>query len=116
MAFVGVLGLATCGSPATPSALGQEILLAPGQTARVADAAATIRFDEVASDSRCPADVMCITGGDAVVRVTVEVKGARTTLDLHTADLRPGQHQGLTIALLSLSPYPVSTKPISPSD
>lgn len=114
--FTGLVALSACGNPVKPSALDREVVLAPGQTASVADAPATIRFDGVEGDSRCPADAVCVTGGDAIVKVFVDANGARATLELHTGDLQPGRHQGLTITLVSLSPYPFSSRSIKPSE
>ena len=76
-----------------------------------------MRFEGVTGDSRCPADALCIQGGDAVVHVTVLAGGsAGHDYDLHTGDMRPVKHGDLTIALVELAPYPLSSRTIEPDD
>jgi hypothetical protein len=104
-------------SPASPSPISREVVLAPGQSAGVTEAGITIRFDGVSGDSRCPVDAICIQGGDALVRIAVTPsRGGSLDYALHTGDLRPVTHDDLTIALVELSPYPFSTRPIQPND
>ena len=114
-----MLALAACDeSPAAPTVgLDQEFVLAPGEVAKVADTGLRIRFVGVRGDSRCPADAVCILGGDAVVRIEVlSFGGGRHEYDLHTGDLRPVVHEGFTIALVNLAPYPFSSQTIQPSE
>lgn len=95
----------------------QEIVLAPGETASVDPASVRVRFDRVTSDSRCPADVVCIVAGDAIVRVVViPDRGGERQYDLHTGDMKPLQAGGLAIGVVQLQPYPVSARPIQPGD
>jgi hypothetical protein len=84
----------------------------------LSDAAITIRFNGVAGDSRCPADVMCVWGGDAQVQIeVVSVRGGgRQSYELHTGDMRPVQHDDLTISLVELNPYPFSARTIEQGD
>ena len=92
-------------SPASPSPVSREVVLAPGQVAAVTEAGITIRFDGVSGDSRCPIDAICIQGGDALVRIAVvPSRGGSQDYALHTGDLRPVTHDDLTIALVELSP------------
>ena len=119
-----VLAFAMCAlvacdeSPTGPTVgLNQEFVLAPGEIAKVADTGFRIAFAGVRGDSRCPADAVCILGGDALVRIEVlSFGGGRHEYDLHTGDLRPVVHEGLTIALVNLAPYPFSSQTIQPSD
>ena len=74
-----------------------------------------IRFGGVTGDSRCPIDVFCVTGGDAIVEIAVRSRsGPEIRYDLHTGDLRPVQHRTLTITLVQLAPDPFSTQTIPP--
>jgi len=83
----------------------------------VTEADITLRFDGVSGDSRCPGDAICIQGGDALVQIAVlPRRGTARSYDLHTGDMRPVAHEDLTIALVELSPYPFSSRPIQPSD
>lgn len=110
--------LAGCGSnvPGGPTGpVDTQVTLGPGQTANVPDAAIRLHFQQVVNDSRCPGDVLCITGGDALVRIDVQsATGDETTYDLHTATMQPVRHNELTIALVELNPYPFLSRPISP--
>ena len=104
-------------SPSTPSPVSREVVLAPGQAAAVAEAGLTLRFEGVSGDSRCPGDAICITGGDALVRIAViPTRGGERAYALHTGDMRPVAHDDVTIALVELSPYPFSSRPIQPAD
>jgi hypothetical protein len=108
------LTFAACkGSPNEPVDL--RVVLAPGNVAGVGGA--TIRFEGVTSDSRCPGDAICVWAGDAIVRVVVSASGSSSTYELHTADLKPAQDRGVTVKLEELSPYPfASLGPIKPAD
>jgi hypothetical protein len=111
--------LAGCdeGPTAPTVGLNQEFVLAPGEVAKIADTGLHIRFSGVQGDSRCPADAFCILGGDALVRIEVlSFGGGRREHDLHTGDLRPVVHEGVTIALVKLEPYPFSSRTIQPNE
>ena len=71
------------------------------------------------SDSRCPADAICVTPGDATAVFTVtRTGGSAASLALHTAaaEGRRGSADGFTLTLVRLDPYPYAGRPISPSD
>lgn len=115
---VAVMLTAACdeSSPTGPSAgLGQDVVLAPGEVAFVEGTGLRIRFDRVLGDSRCPADAVCILGGDAIVRITVFEGGTTREHDLHTGSMAPVQQNQWTISLTMLSPYPFSGQPIDPA-
>ena len=96
--------------------LNSEFELQPGQSALVDSASMTVRFNNVSNDSRCPGDAICILGGDAIVNVTAQSQNSTRDYELHTGDMRPVQHDGRTIALLQLTPYPFSARPIQAQD
>ena len=110
--------LSACSSLTAPTVpFNQDFTLAPGEAVSVADTAARIRFLEVRGDSRCPADVACVQGGDAIVRIEVLSKGAHSErYDFHTGSPTPLAHGGFTIALVALRPYPFSSGQIQPGD
>jgi hypothetical protein len=94
-----------------------RVVLAPGETADIEAAGIRIGFQGVLGDSRCPADAVCILGGDAIVRLDVLASsGTVSTYDLHTGDMKPARHGDLTIALENLSPYPFSGRTIAPGE
>jgi len=120
LGFVGLLltmGVA-CSSPSGPTAqLDENFVLAPGGSARITGADLSVRFMGVQGDSRCPADAVCIKGGDALVRVEAQssTAGAKT-YDLHTATSQPVRHGDVSIALVELAPYPFASRPTQPDD
>lgn len=77
----------------------------------------TIRIDSVLEDSRCPSDVLCIWGGNARVRFILSNEKGDTKFELNSngsTDLNMDAIiDGYHIRLVSLLPYPVSTKEIS---
>lgn len=108
-----------CGSgPTAPTAaLGETFVLAPGERVSLQGTSLTVGFVGVSGDSRCPADALCIQGGDAIV--TIEVRGEgrnRVVYELHTGDMRPVTHDDILISLVDLSPYPFSSRTIAPDE
>jgi hypothetical protein len=98
--------------------LNQEFTLAPGTSAAVEGTDVRVFFSGVTSDSRCPADALCVQLGDAVVRVHVIDDGVTSEYDLHTEPRRaaPIIHGPYRITLVQLQPYPFSNRPIAPGD
>jgi len=112
------VGLTACttDAPTTPGPVDVRVVLAQGETVAIAAAEIQIRFQGVLGDSRCPADAVCIQGGDAIVRIDIIAGAASSTHDLHTGDMKPVRHGDLTIALENLSPYPFSNRTIAPGE
>jgi hypothetical protein len=112
--------LAACAqdSPVAPNGpVNAQLVLAPGQTGAVPATSIQLRFVGVSGDSRCPADALCIQGGDAIVQLDVVAGGGTSArYELHTANSQPAQYGSLTISLLELNPYPFSSRPFSPSE
>ena len=93
-------------SPTGPSAaLDTAFVLAPGERTGIAGTSISVQFDRVEGDSRCPADALCIMGGDAVVAITVHDGGRALAYALHTGSMAPVRHDALTIELVELAPY-----------
>jgi hypothetical protein len=93
--------------PSGPTvALNERFTLAPGESARIDRSHVRLEFTDVTGDSRCPADAVCIQGGDAVVRVRATAGSAASTLELHTGDS--------TRAASTLQPNPFSSRTIAP--
>jgi hypothetical protein len=119
---VGVLLLALlaagCDERVTgPTApLNTDFTLAAGQAAAVEGASLTIRFNRITGDNRCPADAVCILGGSADVHITAISERSARDYVLRTGDMQPVQHDGFTIALVEVAPYPFSARTISPDE
>ena len=114
--LVFLAGCSSDGSMGPTGPLDVQLVLAPGETANVENAAVRLRFEGVNGDSRCPADALCIWGGDALVRISMMSGGTVATYDLHTGSMQPARHGDLTIALVQLSPYPFSNRTIAPNE
>jgi hypothetical protein len=116
-----LLALVACAAnPAGPSVVsGQEFQLRPGMSVTVEGTDLGLRFDVVASDSRCPADAVCVALGDAEAVFTISEAGRpATSVTLHT---RPGEGQqatvgGFSFVLTRLDPYPSVGSRIPPDD
>jgi hypothetical protein len=101
-------------APSAP--VNSEFTLAPGEARRVEGELVTVRFVGVSGDSRCPADAICVLGGSATVEIGVASGLSNRSYDLRTGDLQPIVHNGLTIALVQLMPYPFSARTIAPDE
>lgn len=107
-----------CSGPTAPTVpLNHEFTLAPAEAALIEEIGLMVRFLGVQGDSRCPADAVCIQGGDARVKIeAASLRAGAESYDLHTGDMRPVQHDGVTISLVQLMPYPFSSRTIQPDD
>lgn len=88
-----------------------------GEATTISGAGLVIEFLGVSGDSRCPADALCIQGGDAIVRIRVTGNGTGS-YELHTGDASRATvaHRQYLISLVELQPYPFSSSPIDPDD
>ena len=105
-------------SPVGPTVpLNERFTLARGEVARIDGADLRLQFVEVTGDSRCPADAVCIQGGDALVHVRV-IDGGTAVYELHTGDSSRAAvtHQQVRIALVELQPFPFSSRTIAPDE
>ena len=101
--------------PSTP--LDEPFTLGVKEAMAISGTSLVIEFTGVTGDSRCPADAVCIQGGDAVVHVRV-TGGRASAYELHTGDdaRAAAVHDGYRIALVQLQPYPFSNHAIAPND
>jgi hypothetical protein len=115
--LLGLLLISGCASsslaPTTP--FNKEATVAAGQSVTLVEGV-SVEFVGVLGDSRCPADALCIQGGDAVVKLRVTDGDKRRNVELHTGNLQRVTSGDLTIDLLELAPYPFSSRPIQPED
>jgi hypothetical protein len=98
--------------------INQQFTLAPGETAAIDVTSMRVQFMRVMGDSRCPADAICIQGGDAIVLIRVFEGAAPRDYDLHTGNSQQAvvDHGAIRISLVELQPYPFSSRTIEPSD
>jgi hypothetical protein len=97
--------------------LNQQFALAPGEVAPIQDTSLRVQFLRVSGDSRCPADAVCIQGGDALVHIRA-IDGRSFEYELHTGDESRAAvtHAGFRIELINLQPYPFSSRTIQPDE
>lgn len=116
--MLGVSSLGACDeSIVGPTArLDTTFTMTPGEIVSVEGTPVRLQFIGVEGDSRCPADAVCIQGGDALVRIAALRGSTRRDYELHTGSLAPVSHDGLTITLTELAPYPFSSQTIAPQD
>ncbi|HKZ32160.1 MAG TPA: hypothetical protein VJ648_07360 [Vicinamibacteria bacterium] len=95
-ALPALLSLAACAeNPAgTPVPTGREFLLHAGESVAVEGTDFSVRFDVVASDSRCPADALCVTLGDAEAIFTVAPRRTRRRLLSEAGTAMFAHHRG----------------------
>ena len=106
-------------APLGPTVMPNErFTLAPGEVATVRDVDLFVRFVAVTGDSRCPADALCIQGGDALVHISVIDGGVTSAYELHTGDSSRATvtHEQNRIGLAELQPYPFSSRTIAPGE
>ncbi len=98
--------------------LNQRFTLAPGEMSAIEGTALRVQFVRVSGDSRCPADAVCIQGGDALVHVRATDGDSLPPYELHTGDASRGSvmHQGMRIELVELQPFPFSSRTIASGD
>ncbi|MFT4686657.1 MAG: hypothetical protein ACJATN_000854 [Neolewinella sp.] len=98
-------------------AFNEVASLAPGETARVEKTQAAVTFLDVASDSRCPRNVNCITEGEAFVMVSVGGEAPqKVRIDVGPKRISRLGMEGATVEFLSLNPYPEAGVKIDPAD
>jgi hypothetical protein len=96
----------------------ERFTLAPSEVAIIRDFDVNVQFVSVTGDSRCPADALCIQGGDALVHIRVMDGGSSSSYELHTGDASRATvtHKQVRIALVELQPYPFSSRTIAPGE
>jgi hypothetical protein len=90
-----------------------EIELRFGQEVQVGGSVLKVSFANVAEDSRCPADVVCVWQGNAGVEIGVRMgMGPTYPLRLNTTvEPRDARWQDLRFTLLEVRPYPRTDTP-----
>jgi hypothetical protein len=95
--------------------LDRPFTLGVGEATSISGTGLVVEFGGVTGDSRCPADAVCIQGGDAIVHIRVTGNGT-ADYQLHTADTArmTAAHGRYRISLVELQPFPFSSAPIAP--
>lgn len=100
-------------------ALDQEFTMEVGDMVAVDGSHLLIRFVGVDEDSRCPSDVQCPWAGNAEVRLEFSSDNAEFAPQQRVVNTslepRSVEFMGMTIAVVDLTPYPISTQQIDPA-
>lgn len=100
--------------------IGTPFKLKFSQQASIDSEKIGITFANVTEDSRCASDVVCIQAGQATISASVEVNGTdagQYALTVGSNESKSAATFGqYSIKLVSLDPYPVSTKKTDKSD
>lgn len=114
LCLILLLSAGCSSNPSGPSdvPLGREFTLKPGETASIQSAGLRVTFVKVASDSRCPADVVCVQAGDAAVDLMVGMTSVQL-LSNRAPETTVGTHR---IRLERVEPYVYTSKPIGARD
>src|SRR5262245_59082276 len=107
--------IACSSSPTAPDGVFHtEVTLSPGQATAIVSTPLNVTFQRVANDSRCPANALCITSGDALVALRVGVEGSGAAdISLRTVGGTTGENiaaevAGYTLTISGLQPYPMN--------
>ncbi|HUU46138.1 MAG TPA: hypothetical protein VM118_10445 [Acidobacteriota bacterium] len=106
-------------TPVLTATVADTVVLSYGETVVVEPEVLEVTFDAVLQDSRCPSDVICVWEGIAIIQLQLVALPADTHLivlanhDNVPWDVGPVVDTlGYTFQLVSLDPYPVSTRQI----
>ena len=112
-----VLGCSGKQAP-SPTARGETLQVASGtlddtvtvhlgQRAVTRDRSVQLTYVELVSESRCPANAICVWQGDAAVQLRAAAVGASVDTTIHTArDPKVLEIGGNRVSLLEVRPYP----------
>jgi len=103
---------AGCAGGMTQVPANQEFRLAPGGEVALAGADRAVAFVAMVNDSRCPSDVVCVTAGNAEVRLRLRGGGVDSTFSLNTTTPpKEATIKGVRLELVGLEPYPKTSVP-----
>lgn len=73
-------------------------------------------LESIASDSRCPEDVICIWAGEVTARVMLSYNGQSTRKEIKLNDTQQVEFQGFYVSLTKVTPNTKSDRVIEQSD
>lgn len=117
-ALCGIVGAGCFGTGPSEVAAGEEFVLAPNQSARIAGTELTVGFRRVAGDSRCPIDAACLVEGNAEIELNVFGVAASNPVLVSTplpTSWTDGTYQ-IQIKLVDLLPHPTTSRRINPDE
>ena len=113
--FIAIIAFSCKSSNSSPTGpkIGQEFDLKYGESIQIQNESLTLKFENVADDSRCPTGASCVWAGNAKIILRV----AQIDTSLNSA-LNPNEinYNSFNIKLLSVSPYPTIGQQIKLED
>jgi hypothetical protein len=98
------------GTQASSASLGDTLRIPLGRSASTDNGRLVLRFVSRGTDSRCPANVVCVWMGDAPVRIAARAGNTSTERELHTGlEPRSLTLGGYLVSVVGLLPYPGTT-------
>jgi hypothetical protein len=91
------------------ASVNEQFTLTAGEQTTVNGTSVAVRFDGVQGDSRCPPGFACVLGGSARVNITVLEGSSERGYTFYTGDPKAVTHNGLSIDLVELVPFPFSS-------
>lgn len=100
--------------PSAQAALDEPFALRVGRSAGISGTPLSVRFDQVAEDSRCPSDVACVWSGNARVLITAVADGRLRQMELNTGlEPRDGVVAPYVVRLEALQPIPSTSSTVA---
>jgi len=104
--------------------LNESFSLRINESAYIQSENLLINFTDVAQDSRCPSDVLCVWAGSVTIHLKVSKRSGDTgsmhglvlSTENDTATFTDSFNNSYSIEMVDVAPYPVSTKTIDPSE
>jgi hypothetical protein len=119
LVLIAASSLVACaGRPADlGAAIGQDLVMQPGQKAVLAAESLELRFVKVVNDSRCTTGVTCIWAGEVSSLVELSYQGQKQNMVLTQSGSSPAETIFLDYKLsFNVEPYPEAGKPIKDAD
>jgi hypothetical protein len=103
------------GAQTRSAALGDTLHIQLGRSVPVDRGRLVLTFVARGTDSRCPANVVCVWMGDAVVRIAARAGNTSVERQLHTG-IEPHSLaiNGYVVTVVGLLPYPGTAAPQAP--
>lgn len=118
--IIATSALHSCSKSIEPLTLGTfELTLRESRKGNFNGDNLKFSFDSLVSDSRCPANAMCVWQGTAVAKFSFSKNGLTHNFNLSTLNMPPTYQKDTTIAgykieFMNLSPYPGTYTPPIP--
>ena len=113
--------LSACAPAANSVFEAGNVELRPGQSLDDVQSGSVLTFVEIVTDSRCPADAICVTSGFVQILLRIEQGELTRDVALTLGDMTAGDTDtvevgGFTVTLVDVQPYPLASNPVDYAD